>query len=95
MDIVGRSLKVKAHAREGDLERVQKLRIEHKDKIPAEAVVTEAAKRHSAMNKVRDRIIADGNLTPAEKRLKVDNLQRQKNALAKKVMTAPSVKAAE
>jgi len=86
---------IKAHAREGDLEKVQKLRIEHKDKIPAEPVVTEAAKRLSALNKARDRIISDRGLTPADKRRKLDELQVKKNVLAKTVMTTTVVRNAE
>lgn len=86
---------IKAHAREGDLEKVRDLRVEYQDKLPAEPVITEAAKRLSAINKARDRIIADRNLTPAEKRQKIDELQARKNAMAKKVMLTPAVRQAE
>ena len=52
--------------------------------------VSEAAKRLSASKTARDRIIADPNLTQAENRRKVDELQVQENALAKMVMATRS-----
>lgn len=86
---------VQAHAKEGDPAKVAELTRANAKKLAVEPVVTSAARGLAQMNKARDAIIADPKLTPAEKRVKVDALQVQKNALAKQVMTTQAVKEAQ
>lgn len=86
---------LKAHAKAGDLERVAEIKRDKLDVLSVEPVVTAAGKGLSQMTKARDAIVADPKLTPAQKREKIDALQVERNALAKKVMTAPAVRATQ
>lgn len=86
---------LRAHAKAGDLARVAELKRGKMDLLRVEPVVTSAAQALSSMTKARDAIVADPKLTPAEKRAKIDALQVQRNELAKKVMTAPPVRATQ
>lgn len=86
---------LKAHAAAGDRARVEEIKRDDGKKLAVEPVVTAAGKALSSMTKARDAIVADPKLTPAEKREKIDALQVERNALAKKVMTAPPVRATQ
>jgi hypothetical protein len=86
---------LKAHAKEGDIGGVAEVQRRYADELKVEPIVSEASRMLASMSKARDAIIADRNLTPEQKREKIDALQIQRNKLAKQVMMAPVVRATQ
>jgi hypothetical protein len=86
---------VTSQAKDGHMKEVRKLMLENADKLKVLGLVKGAAKTMGDLDKARDQIIADRNMTPDQKRQKIDSLQAKKNAIAKQVMTNPAVKAAQ
>lgn len=75
-------------------DRAQQILAEDRDKLALHKVITHAVKQLAALNRQRDQIYSDPKMTPEQKRLAVDALQVQKNAIAKQTATLPAVKAA-
>jgi hypothetical protein len=83
-----------AYQREGDAEKAREFAADNMAKLGVRRAVVDTAATLARMNKLRDQIIADPNLTPQQKREKLDELQRKKNEAAKKTATHPAVTAA-
>lgn len=63
-------------------------------KLQARGLVNGGAKLLTQLNQQISQVYADPNMTPDQKRAKVDALQERKNAIAQKVATNPQVRAA-
>jgi hypothetical protein len=92
VDTIYRS--VNALRKEGDDERADAKEADDIDKLAAREVITTATKRLAELNKRRNAIYADRDMTRAEKRQALDEIQVERNEVAKNAMTNDAVKAA-
>jgi hypothetical protein len=82
---------VKALEREGDLEGATELTEDNLDKLGARKVLDEAGKRLAGINKQRDKIFRDPDMSPAEKRQQLDELLKLKAEIARNAVEHPAV----
>jgi hypothetical protein len=83
-----------AYKDDHDVDRARQFAEDNKAKLGVRDAIVMTANQLKQMNKLRDQIIADKNLTPQQKREKLDDLQRKKNEAAKKTATHPAITAA-
>lgn len=83
-----------SEVKSGNVEGATKRLAENEAKLEAAGPVLDTVEALSEINKARDAIYADRDMTPAEKRAKLDGLQRERNRLAREAATDPSVRAA-
>lgn len=86
---------LKAYQRDGDAAKASEILLEHRAKLGVQGALERSARTLSSLNKARDQIMLDEDMAPAEKRARLDELQRKRNALARQVMTHPAVKAVQ
>lgn len=86
---------VSAAEREGDVAQRETIAKRNQPKLAARDTINSGAKALRDLNKERDAVYADRNMTPQQKRERVDAIQVQKNAIAKRTMESPPVKAAQ
>jgi len=86
---------VMAQGKGGDTEGAIKLAEENRDLLAVRPAIERQAKTLSELNKLRDQVFASRTLTPKEKRIELDRIQVQKNALTKATMTAEPVRATQ
>lgn len=91
VDAVYRS--VKALEKEGQADKAKALADANPKEMAAHAAVDRGARDLARLRRERDAIYKDLTMTPAQKRLALDRLQVQQNAIAKQVMREPAVKA--
>jgi hypothetical protein len=72
-------------------EQAKKIADEEGKKLAVRKVLDQTGKKLSDLNRMRDAIMADRNMTPAEKRTRIDQIQLQKNALVKATATNKTV----
>ena len=80
-------------ARKGDPDAMQELLERYPKEIAARGAVTGAVRALSAYSRERDRIMRDRDMTPEQKREAIDQLQRERNALAREAAKSEAVQA--
>jgi hypothetical protein len=80
-------------ARKGDPATVEELMKRYPKELAARGQVTGAVRELSAYTRERDRIMRDRDMTPEQKRQAIDELQRERNAAAKRAATSEAVQA--
>lgn len=78
----------------GNGEQAREMMADNREELRARGAVNSATKALSQLNKVRDSIYASESMTADQKRVRLDQIQTQKNAISKRAMTSQVVKAA-
>ncbi|MFG5410367.1 LPD38 domain-containing protein [Piscinibacter sakaiensis] len=84
---------INALKREGEDAKAAARATEEREKLAARPAVVSATGAIAALNRQRDRIYADRTMSREEKRRRIDELQVKKNAIAKRAMQEPAVRA--
>lgn len=74
---------IKSYRAAEEDEKADALETKNEAKLDAREGIARATRKMQGVNKDRDEVYADPNMTPAEKRKQLDELQREKNEIAK------------
>jgi hypothetical protein len=86
---------VEALKKEGNFDAADKAAERDQASLDARETIQAASQQLAKLNKWRNEIYADRNMTPEEKRAELDAIQVERNAVAKDAMTDEVVKAAQ
>lgn len=68
-----------------DSEGMRKTMVDKRNELQSRKAIEKAAKRLTDLSSDTRKVISDGNLTPEQKRLKIDEITRKKNEIAKEI----------
>lgn len=68
-----------------DAEGMRKTMVDKRNELQSRKAIEKAAKRLTDLSSDTRKVITDGNLTPEQKRLKIDEITRKKNEIAKEI----------
>ena len=68
-----------------DAEGMRKTMVDKRNELQSRKAIEKAAKRLTDLSSDTRKVITDGNLTPEQKRLKIDEITRKKNEIAKDI----------
>jgi hypothetical protein len=86
---------IEANKKDGNEERVERLLTEHEGKLVLRNQIDNTANLLAKLNRARDEIFRDPDMSPAEKRKQLDDIYREKAELAREVMKDPDVMATQ